>query len=288
MTLRPPTERPLPNRQQILDRVLDAEREVVAAPRRGKLVPIVAAAAVAAALAAALLVPPMLRSDGRAPTPAAPSATEISIDRGPLSKADTATFLKHCWFWNGTSERVVHAVKVKSGWHGGEEWAVAMIGRSVGGNGVKPGGNRVTGCSGLPHGPTDSLVSDQGFRIENFITATTPMRYDDRFRPADGTYLLDEDRGGKLGTSLWIRVPSQVERVRQRLVVDGKPGVWFSSRTADGLSYVQTWLETRPQPTAKVELQVQFLNGADQVVTIPGSNGLTSTVPIAGVVSYQR
>lgn len=286
MTLRPPTERPLPNKEQLLDRVLSSEPE----PRRNNrrndrrrrvLIPIVAAASVAAIAAAALLLPPALKSGEPAVTPT-PKNTEMSIDLGPLSKAQIDTFLKHCWFWNGTAQKVVHTTRIKSGWHGGEEWTMAMIGHSVGGNGVAPGDNRVTGCSGRPNGSTTGTSTDQGFQIENFITTTSPMRYDDSFRPEEGTFLYDD--GSKIGTSVWIRVPKQVARVRQRLVVNGEAQQWFSSKTDDGLSYVQTWLDKRPKDTTKIHLEVQFLTSSGQLVKIPGSNGLTSTLPISGGV----
>ncbi|MFI5736347.1 hypothetical protein ACIA49_39900 [Kribbella sp. NPDC051587] len=283
MTRQPPAERTLPDPERVLRRILSEHQPV--RRRTGWLVPAIAAGAVAAIVAAALLVPPALRSGDQDVKPAAtPSQpAEINLDLRPLSQAEINTFLQHCWFWNGTEEKVVHAVKIKSGWGDGEDWTLAMIGHGTGGNGVAPGDNRVTGCSGRPHGSTDQPLNKQGVRMENFITATSPMRYDDRFRPAEGTVFELVD--AKVTSSSWIRVPATVQRTRQRIVYDDQQtSAWFSSKAVDGLTYVQTWLDwAKVKQPAKLQLETQFLDSSGKPIRIPGSNGLTSVSPVWGV-----
>ncbi|MFK4084746.1 hypothetical protein ACI2LF_11590 [Kribbella sp. NPDC020789] len=275
MTRRPPAERTLPDPDRMLRQILSEQPPV--RRRRGLLVPAIAAAAVAAVVAAALIVPSTLHSGEPDVKPAAQPA-EIDLDLGPLSKAEIATFLKHCWFWNGTSQKVVHTTKVKTSWGDGEEWTLAMIGHSDGGNGVKGGNNRVTGCSGRPHGRTDVPIHEQGFRLENFITTTSPMRYDDSFRPNEGTPA--NLQYGKLLTSSWIRVPATVQRARQRLVADGQATPWFASRAQDGLVYLQASMDA-PAHSAALRVETQFLDAAGTPIRIPGSNGLTSSAPVS-------
>jgi hypothetical protein len=283
MTRQPPAERTLPDPERVLRRILSEHQPV--RRRTGWLVPAIAAGAVAAIVAAALLVPPALRSGDQDVKPAAtPSQpAEINLDLRPLSQAEINTFLQHCWFWNGTEEKVVHAVKIKSGWGDGEDWTLAMIGHGTGGNGVAPGDNRVTGCSGRPHGKTDGTPAEQGFRLENFWTTLGPMRYDDSFRPDEGTLFELDD--AKLTSSSWIRVPATVQRTRQRIVYDDQQtSSWFSSKAVDGLTYVQTWLDWAKvkQPT-KLQLETQFLDSSGKAIRIPGSNGLTSVSRVSGV-----
>jgi hypothetical protein len=280
MTRQPPAERTQPDPERVLRRILSEHQPV--RRRTGWLVPAVAAGAVAAIVTAALLVPPALRSGDQDVKPAAtPSQpAEINLDLRPLTQAEINTFLQHCWFWNGTEEKVVHAVKIKSGWGDGEDWTLAMIGHGTGGNGVAPGDNRVTGCSGRPHGSTEGDIGAQGFRMENFITTTSPMRYDDNFRPDEGGqgYLRD----GKAFSSSWIRVPAAVQRARQRLVYDGQPTPWFASQAADGLVYLQAWMNSPKQNDfTKFRLETQFLDRSGRPIRIPGSNGLTSSGPFS-------
>lgn len=284
MSRRPPTERPLPNPDRILHRVLsDGRAESHPVRRRpGWLVPAIAATAVAAVVTAAVLVPPALRSGSPDVQPAATPTqpAEIDIDLGPLTQAETATFLKHCWFWNGTAQKTLHATKIKSA-AGETEWTVAMLGRSDGGNGVTAGGNRITGCSGQLNGVTDGTPGAQGFRMENFIATVGKMRYDDSFRADEGVILIRQR--GKVFSSTWVRVPSSVQRARQRIVDGSEAGPWYSSRALDGLVYVQATIDKNVAPDEDLRLETQFLDASGQPVRIPGSNGLTSSQPISGM-----
>ncbi|MET7279924.1 hypothetical protein ABZS29_16935 [Kribbella sp. NPDC005582] len=176
--------------------------------------------------------------------------------------------------------KALHATKIKTAL-GETEWTVAWLGRSEGGNGVTGGDNRITGCSGKPTGVTDGTIAAQGFRMENFITTTGKMRYDDSFRPAEGTNLISQ--GGKSYSSTWVRVPSSVQRARQRIVDHGRTSPWYSSRAMDGVVYLQAWTDKIVVQPDGATLETQFLDASGQPVEIPGSNGLTSTQPIWGI-----
>ncbi|MFF1823372.1 hypothetical protein ACFVWG_39085 [Kribbella sp. NPDC058245] len=278
MTRQPPAERTLPDPERVLRRILSEHQPV--RRRTGWLVPAIAAGAVAAIVTAALLVPPALRSGDQdvkpAATPSQSADIDIDIDLGPLSQAEIDAVLKRCWFWNGTMQKILHASKIRTGW-GDEDWTLAMIGHGDGGNGVPPGDDRLTGCSGRPKGPAETTPSDTGFRLEPFFADVGPMRYDDSFRPDEGAQL--NLTHGKVASSTWVKVPATVQRTRQRIVYDAAhTSPWFSSKAVDGLTYVQAWLDwNNSMDSRKVRLETQFLNAAGEPVRIPGSNGLTST-----------
>lgn len=103
-----------------------------------------------------------------------------------------------------------------------------------------------------------------------------------RFRPIEG-FPLEAHPGKKWATPLWVKVPTVVDRVRQRLLVDGKPGPWFSSRVVDGLSFTQGWIDAPLSRSSKYELEVQFLDESGQPVKIPGSTGPTTVLDSSGM-----
>jgi hypothetical protein len=289
-----PPERPLPDKQRILRRILAETRGDAADEpekrRRPWLIPVVAAAAVAAIVAAALVVPQTLKSGDPAVPPATtPAEPETSLDLGPLSQAEITEFLRHCKPWDSKTEKVLHTRKVRSGWGDGVEWTVAIQGRSLGADGLAPGDRRVTACSGRPTKSLEGTFADQNFRMENFDDETAPAptaeelanlpegssfvtyRYDDSFRPAEGFELSVQP--GKFTSSVWIKVPPAVDRVRQRLVVNGKAQQWFSNKAVDGLSYVHTWMEPPIREADTIELEVEFLDSSNQLVGVPGAEG---------------
>lgn len=296
MTRQPPPERTLPNKQQILDQVLAGHRSAKGPHRKrpGWLVPLVAAGAVAAIIGAILIVPQTLKSGDPAVKPA---EAEISLDLGPLSQAEIGQILRQCPFMHGTSsKRLLHARKVRAGWGDGVEWTLAREGRSVAGSMVGAGDGRLTACTGRP-GKSAELNTD--VRLEEFVAtvgrALTPEelaklpkgasfvtpRYDDGFLPQE-MITLEARPARKWASALWLRVPPVVDRVRQRIVVDGKPQQWFGSDTVDGLNFTQAWIDAPISKSAKITFDVQFLDKSGEPVEIPGSTGLTTEVACGG------
>jgi hypothetical protein len=303
---KPPAERTLPNKQAVLDRILTgsaknparAERNWPAPKRRwpGWAVPVLAGAAVAAVVGVILIVPQTLKSGDPAVTPASrPVATEVDLDLGPLSQAEIALALRECPFRNGTPERVLHTRKVRSGWGDGVEWTIVREGRTPAkGYFIAPGGGHLTACVGRPG---EDPAHD--FRMVDFMTSFGPAltaeelaklpegaslssyHYDDGFRPKEGI-MLEALPGKMWTTTLWLRVPKEVDRVRQRIVVDGKPQRWFSSAAVDGISFTQAWMAAPIKRSAVYTIDVQFLDSSGRAVGIPGSTGPTTVVKGGG------
>jgi hypothetical protein len=304
---KPPAERTLPNKQQILDKILAGtmsgtstsaanepgqDRPVrplaaVARTRRrpGRLVPVIAAAAVAAVVGAILVA-------------SRPAETEISLDLGPMTRAEIAKVFAICRPWK-QPYTVLYATKIRSGWNQ-EDWAVAVEGHDPGGNGIRPGSGRLRACAGYPIKPVDETLTGSGMWMYDFHTTVGPAptpeelaklpkgqsffvpTYDDGFRPQE-RISLQARPGKKWSTSLWLRVPSTVDRVRQRIVVNGRPQTpWFGSRTINGVSYTQAWMSAPVNPRDQFTIEVQFLDKSDKLVEIPGSNGLTSVIKGGG------
>ena len=64
----------------------------------------------------------------------------------------------------------------------------------------------------------------------------------------------------------WLGVGDQVATVRQRLVVDGEPGPWFTTKAVDGLVHVSAW-EDGPLPEGtELAAQYEVLDADDAVV----------------------
>ena len=307
MTRQPPAERTLPNKQQILDQVLADTRadhrnqpDQPARKRPAWLVPVIAAAAVAAVIGAAIALPQTNKSGDPAVSPATkPAEPETNLDIGTLTQAQIAKIFEVCRPWE-KPYTVLHATKIRTGWGNGEDWTVAVKGHDPGGNGIPAGDGRLTACSGYPVAkPAGETLTDRGFRLNDFWTTTAPApseeelanlpkgesffqpKYDDSFRPIEG-FGLEAQPDQKWATPLWVKVPEQVDRVRQRLVIDGKPGQWFSSKAVDGMSFTQGWVDAPIKKTATFTLEVQFLDKANQPVEIPGSTGPTTVLTCSG------
>jgi hypothetical protein len=333
---KPPAERTLPNKQEILDRVLAATTKATesgplprqadqpwaepaperkqpsklarpgwewSAPKRrwpGWAVPVIAGAAVAAIVGAILIVPQTLKSGDPVVAPATkPADSEINLDLGRLSQAEIAQVLAICPPWE-KPYTVLHATKIRTAWGKGEDWTVAVKGHDPGGNGIPPGDGRLTACSGYPVKTTAEDVAGKGMWWEDFVSTSGPAltaeelaklpkgesfgkpRYDDSFRPQELIELQAEPEK-KWATRLWIRTPSAVDRVRQRILVNGTPqSPWFSSKAVDGLTFTQAWIGAPISRSAKYTVEVQFLDKSNRLVEIPGSTGLTTVVKCGG------
>lgn len=301
MTRRPPAERTLPGKREMLERILADDPQLRTPKRRPVwVVPAIAAAAVAGIVGAALIGPQAIRSSEPAPPAEKSQETEIDLDLGPLAQKEIQNIRRLCLF-NGTVKQVVHATKIRTAWNDRVEWTIALKGHDLGGNGIPPGDNRLMACSGKPNNKSpDGPISEQGVRLHDFWTTVGPAptaeelaklpkgesffipKYDDSFRPIEG-FPLEAHPGKKWATPLWVKVPTVVDRVRQRLLVDGKPGPWFSSRVVDGLSFTQGWIDAPLSRSSKYELEVQFLDESGQPVEIPGSTGPTTVLDSSGM-----
>jgi hypothetical protein len=316
MTRQIPAERRLPNKQLVLDRILDetgtdtdTDTDTAADPRtdrhrRSWALPIAAAAAIAIVATGALTVPKLLKSDDAPPpagqattavTTSKPADNTVSIDRGKLTAAQASDFATECIKWVGSKDipgqtygdapldwpgagakvdEVLHATKVADSPAGGaSDWTVA----------VRSGG-RIYACVGHP------TVKDPDGRVRRDYDFTTfSTKYPDGLGGnSDGIGANSASHGlMTLSTSRWLVAPATAVTAQRRIVVNGKPGPWFSTAVVGGVGYLRAWGQAKLVLGDKVRAETRFLDSSDRpvgrVVTmsttfepvgIPGDNRL--------------
>jgi hypothetical protein len=279
MTRQIPAERPLPDKQRVLERVLADTDEK---PRRRTwLLPVAAAASIAVVAAGALTVPSLLKHNGSGVAPQSEVATtkpsasgqqggkSVSIDQGKLTDAQATAFATECIKWVGAKDRpgqhfddapldwpgagakvdkIMHATKIAGRTTGTTDWTVAV--RS---------GDRTYACVGrMPTKDADGKV------MRDYDFGTFSTKYPDGLGgTGDGLGIITDLSGRKptkLSTSRWVVAPPEAATVQRRIVVKGKPTAWFTSEVTDGLGYVRARVEAKLVVGDKVQMETRLLD----------------------------
>jgi hypothetical protein len=279
-----PAERPLAQKQEILDRVLaDDSRQ---AGRKTWLIPVAAAASIAVVAGGLLTIPNLTgRHDqgvaGQSQTGAAeltdglPAGTGESIDAGKLTPAQASEFGKGCAKMIGATDpsnwpdghakvdAILHPTLVRSGWDPKATDKTVVI---------KSGG-KTYGCVGQL---TKELPDGRSMFGYDLVMFARPGKLAIGGTGAGGgaTFVLDQ-KPDKIATNRWIEVGPDVASVRQRLVLKGKPGQWFTTKVVDGLAYIRAWDQAALNVGDKGRLETQLLDKVGQPLDFPGANGKT-------------
>jgi hypothetical protein len=279
-----PAERPLPDQQRILERVLADTGKV--SGRNRWLLPVAAAASIAVVAGGALTVPSMLRSDEPG-TPAGtstattatatskPGEKTVSIDQGNLTAAQATAFGTECVKWVGSkdrpgqtygdapldwpgagakAEKILHATKIAGRTAGTTDWTVAVKSGSV-----------TYACVGRM-----TTKGEHGKLMRDYDFGTFSTKYPDGLGGAgDGGGLVTDLKGrepAKLSTNRWVVAPPTATKVQRRFVLKGRPGPWFSSDVVDGLGYISARAEARLVPGDKVRIETRLWDDAGKQV----------------------
>lgn len=98
--------------------------------------------------------------------------------------------------------------------------------------------------------------------------ATLPLPQADHDEPVvelttgDRVWTCDAEVLQGFRATTWLSTAPEVAEVAQRLVVDGRPGPWFSSTPVDGVAHLQAWLrfdQVPQQPDAVIRLEQRAL-----------------------------
>ncbi|MFC0623928.1 hypothetical protein [Kribbella deserti] len=293
MTLKLPTERPLPRPQTVLDHVLATGNEPVR--RRGWLVPVAAAASVAVVAGGVLSVSrggtpePMpveapvastSKSTGKTATTGG-TAASVRLAIRPLNASERAAAAKACLndvASNGVLGEVSSAVLTRTWGKYPEKASIAVLDRRSG---------LVYACTGrlAPGVPFegsaiggDPAKAKSGKMALNQPDETHPAVPTDNITEK-GSIELDA-RPDLLARESWYRVDDRVASVRQRILVNGKPGPWYVADAAGGYAHVLVWNQTVVfRKGDKVRLETQVLDRAGRLLDAPadqkGGGGLT-------------
>jgi hypothetical protein len=181
---------------------------------------------------------------------------------------------------------VSHAFKVRS-WADPRktENSVVVLDKS---NGL------IHGCVGFPTTKSATGETVQGF--EAGLIGGDPVearKNKSVINPTDAThpavptdsgssryYVKFDNLPDKLTTEAWYRVDERVAKMRQRFVVQGKPGPWFVGDAADGVVFLRSWDEStalRRGDEVRIETQVLAHDGKllDAPADQKGGGGLT-------------
>ncbi|MGW6281623.1 hypothetical protein [Kribbella sp. NPDC055071] len=288
MTTKLPTDRPLPHKQEILERVL-AEAVQGDHRRRGWLVPVGAAASIALVAGGVLVATaghdqtrqaptagPASKNPSKAPAtvPRKPPLTrplpsEIDIDLGPLTAAEEAAAAQNCLSQSGDANQATqigHATRVMSWVPGKVDSTVAFT--------TAPEGLRV-GCAGPPTAMEAAVVGGDRAAAKRYKIA---LNQPDATHPAaptegNGSYqFIDFDKKPDLVVKdAWYRVDERVASIRQRWVMRGKPGPWYVANALDGLVFLRSWDESTALKLGEtVRVETQVLDKDGKLLDAPG------------------
>jgi hypothetical protein len=284
MTRQIPAERPLENKQSILDEVLDDA--VDAKRRRGWLLPVAAAASIAVVATGALTLPSLLASDNPGPEGTASAGTPAGVttkagstpsvkvlDRGKLSPAEATAFATECAKWIGSKDipgqnfgdaplnwpgagakidKILHATKIAGRAAGTTDWTVA----------VRSGGQTWACVGRLP------TVDSTGRVLRGYSFGAVSMKHADG---QGGGALNDAATRSmvRMSSSRWLVGPAAATEVQERLVLNGKAGPWYASAVVDGLSYIQLPQSGPMKLGDKIRIETRMVDAAGQPVTKP-------------------
>ncbi|MEV6283599.1 hypothetical protein [Kribbella sp. NPDC051770] len=296
MTTRIPAERTLPNRQEILERVL-ADQEGAVRRRRGWVVPVSAAAGIAVIVGGVVALGDDPRVGGEppvagTPTSAAPTAgtptaaaesgkqpADVVLNLGPSSPADANALARACADSVG---RISRALKLRSWAEGGQTENSVVV--------EDPSTDRVYGCVGEPTKKTRTGQTVDGFEL-TLLQGKAPkitIEAPDARHPAaprDGTgsvqaYIAYDREPDVLMTAGWYQVDARVALVRQRYVFADRVGPWYVGGAIDGYVFLRSWDKQqvlRKGDRVRVETQVVDAQGnlLDAPAQLKGGGGLT-------------
>jgi hypothetical protein len=285
MTRQIPAERPLPNKQLVLDRVLE---ESGSDPHAGRhrpswALPIAAAAAIAVVATGALTVPRLLKSD-HTPPPAGQASTKtkttrkpaentVSVDRGRLTATQAKAFATECIKWVGSHDvpgqtyetapldwpgmgakvdKIRHATKVADS-DRSTDWTVAV-----------DSGGRTYACVG-----TITTKDPDGRVRRNYDFGTFSRKYPDGLGGSgDHPGNIGKPDGTLTGfsSSRWVTVVPGVTTVQRRMIMKGKPGPWFTTDVVDGLAYIRSWSSATLRLGDKAQVETRRLDKDGNVV----------------------
>lgn len=288
MTLKPPAERRLPQPQAVLDQVLADGNHPV---RRTWLIPVAAAASVAV-VAGGLFV--ASRGDAAKPLPdqppvastsqsaVVPREESISLTVGRLKASERAAAAAGCLRQvvpNGIVGDIAHPLRSRgSGKYPTRLTLIVTDDRS----------GLIYSCAGRfiagqPHFDASVVGGDPAAAARSKIKLNPP----DRTHPAAPTEAMSQTGHVMLDAKpdffamySWYRVDERVATMRQRIIVNGKPGPWYVADAVDSYVYLESWDKSavfRKGDKLQVETQVHDRAGklldapADQV----GGGGLT-------------
>jgi hypothetical protein len=228
-----PAERPLPDKQQVLARILVDDAPLAPRPFRSRrwLTPAVAAASIAVIAGGALLIAGLNRSNGE---PAGQSsagksagtsgARDISIDRGSLTPAQAKIAARQCLAGLTRSsgpvpiDRILHPVKVA---RAGSRTPVPTL--------VVRSGQRWYTCLG-PEKPNS---------IWDFSTHRRPLEV--HLNPTGFGGIAHSGTLDQIFLDSWTAVDPGVATVRRRIIIHGQPGPWYTTKAVDGLAFIHAW-----------------------------------------------
>jgi hypothetical protein len=293
-----PAERPLPDKQVILDRVL---AEDSAPAKRGWLMPVAAAASIAVIAGGVLTVPALMKSDdGTGPagqsqtgatkhTAGTPAGMGQSIDAGRLTPAQASEFGKACARMIGATDPWKFPDQLPSNWPDGHAKVNAILHPTVVRSGWDPkatdktvvikSGGKTYGCVGQVTKKRPDGSTTFGYDWATF--ATSKQGVHGTGGGMAGTIVLD-NKPDKLVTDRWIVVGPEVATVRQRLILKGKASPWFTTKVVDGFAYIRAWNQAALAIGDKVQLETQQLDSNGKGTTEVQSTTVEPRVPADG------
>ena len=295
-----PADRPLPHRQEILERIL-ADDLAPARRHRGWLVPVGAAASIALVASGALFAANNHQKSqpgpATTPSPSTPtssastssaSAKDIHINLGPLTAAQKAAAAKTCvdaMENHNTATDIGHGLKVMSWGNGGPSTTVAFS--------AAPQGLRY-GCEGNGKAMQQTVVGGDPAAAAREKTVINPPDATHPATPTEGiawyAFVEFDQKPDLLAKQGWYRVDGRVAAMRQRWIVRGKPGPWYVAEAADGLVFLRSWNESPPLKLGEeVRIETQVLDHTGRLLDAPaslkGGGGLT---PSPGTTRVDR
>jgi hypothetical protein len=271
MNLKPPAARPLPHRQEILERVLADDRTPVRRRRRAWLIPVSAAASIALVAGGVLFA---TGHDKTRPSPAtrtSPSTpADIHITLGRLTEAEKSDAADDCinprpgrpgrTTIRYRAAAIDYGMKVRTWSEGSPGFAIAVtttprdLTYACSGGDDRMAGTLVAGP------PLDKAYLQPPDAAHPAVPLTTH-----RFLP------IDFDKQPDLLTSeSWYRVDARVASLRERWIVRGKPGPWYVADAVDGLVFVRSWDSSAAlKPGEQVRIETQVLDHQGRLLDAP-------------------
>ena len=285
-----PADRPLPHKQEILERILADDRaESGTHRRRGWLVPVSAAASIAVIAGGVLVVatghdksqPPgdpadtgnpadtihntshhTGQAEGEYPAPHRHQHRSRPAHRGREDQGRAG--LPRPQGGPNWPTAVGHGIKVKTWGQQGSEPTIAFTSPE----------NLRYGCSGAAKTMTAAPVGGDPAVAAKYKSLIPRPDATHPAAPTEGSSALGfiefDQKPDLLIREGWYAVDERVASMRQRWVVRGMPGPWYVANAADGLVFLRSWDEsTALKLGEEVELETQVLDHDDELLDAP-------------------